>query len=303
MLACVRSAMLSAVRRSDRRRRGPRLDWAAVPGAVVGLPDAAVRRSATRPGRPPVLGVQLGPAPGHGPTWPTAGREEIGAGPRPSFALGLMTAGEELAGRRPRRRRRSRRTRPGRVAAPDSRRPGRWSTPCAGPARTAVLLAGRQRRQGALAAGTCAHILPAISLGQARAALKGRAGWPAPPTRPSRAPVAADDADAGDVVTDLSVVQGSPGGRRASRWPPPGAITCSWSGRRERARRSWPDASPSVLPPTARRRRGPGGDPDPLRRGAVPARTPRPGPSLPGAPPHGLGRRPRRWRKPSPVSR
>jgi magnesium chelatase family protein len=54
-------------------------------------------------------------------------------------------------------------------------------------------------------------VLPATSLAQARDALKGEAAWPPPPT----APVERQTEETDDDATDLSVVRGLAGGRKA----------------------------------------------------------------------------------------
>ena len=76
---------------------------------------------------------------------------------------------------------------------------------------SAVLLPADNAPEATLVGGM--RVFPATSLAQARAALKGEEDWPALPSRPARTP--ADNGDADDLVTDLAVVRGLSGGRKA----------------------------------------------------------------------------------------
>jgi magnesium chelatase family protein len=177
---------------------------------VVGLPDPAVRESRDRV-RAALLSSGL--------TWPLrrvtvnlapSGVRKSGPGLDLPFALGLMSASDELpdgvldgvgvigelgldGGLRPV---------PGVLAMVDALR--RVGT-------SAVLLPADNAPEAALVGGI--RVYPATSLGQVRAALKGEEPWPAPPAPPARPQPDADDAD--DLITDLSVVRGLPGGRKA----------------------------------------------------------------------------------------
>lgn len=207
MLACVRSAMLFGV-------EGFIVDVevhvsTGLPSyTVVGLPDAAVRESRDRV-RAALLSSGL--------SWPLrrvtvnlapSGVRKSGPGLDLPFALGLMAATGELPdqvldgvgvigelgldG--------SLRPVPGVLAMVDAL--GRSGT-------TAVLLPADNAAEAALVSGM--RVLPARSLAQVRDALKGEDEWPAPPTPLRRANDEVDD----DIVTDLSVVRGLAGGRKA----------------------------------------------------------------------------------------
>src|SRR5438067_4014691 len=209
MLASVRSAMLFGV-------EGLIVDVqvhvsTGLPSyTVVGLPDAAVRESRDRV-RAALLSSGL--------TWPLrrvtvnlapSGVRKSGPGLDLPFALGLMLAGEELPagvldgvgvigelgldG--------SLRPVPGVLAMADALRQAGTS---------AVLLPADNAPEATLVGGM--RVFPATSLAQARAALKGEEDWPALPSRPARTP--ADNGDADDLVTDLAVVRGLSGGRKA----------------------------------------------------------------------------------------
>jgi magnesium chelatase family protein len=208
MLACVRSAMLFGV-------EGFIVDVevhvsSGLPSyTVVGLPDAAVRESRDRV-RAALLSSGL--------TWPIrrvtvnlapSGVRKSGPGLDLPFALGLMMAADELPdgvledvgvigelgldG--------SLRAVSGVLAMVDALH---------GAGTSAVLLPAENAPEAALVTGM--RVLPATSLAQVRAALKGEEEWPAPPSQPQRSP--ADDLE-DDMVTDLSVVRGLAGGRKA----------------------------------------------------------------------------------------
>jgi magnesium chelatase family protein len=208
MLACVRSAMLFGV-------EGLIVDVevhvsSGLPSyTVVGLPDAAVRESRDRV-RAALLSSGL--------TWPIrrvtvnlapSGVRKSGPGLDLPFALGLMMAADELPegvlddvgvvgelgldG--------SLRPVPGVLAMVDALRHA---------GTTAVLLPAENAPEAALVNGM--RVLPATSLSQVRAALKGEEEWPAPPSQPQR--TSSDDLE-DDLVTDLSVVRGLAGGRKA----------------------------------------------------------------------------------------
>ena len=206
MLACVRSAMLFGV-------EGLIVDVevhvsSGLPSyTVVGLPDAAVRESRDRV-RAALLSSGL--------TWPIrrvtvnlapSGVRKSGPGLDLPFALGLMVAADELPegvldgvgvigelgldG--------SLRPVPGVLAMVDAlRRAGTG----------AVLLPAENAPEAALVTGV--RVLPATSLSQIRAALKGEEPWSVP-AEPERTSVDLED----DLVTDLSVVRGLAGGRKA----------------------------------------------------------------------------------------
>ena len=294
MLACVRSAMLFGV-------EGLIVDVqvhvsAGLPGyTVVGLPDAAVRESRDRV-RAALLSSGL--------SWPLrrvtvnlapSGVRKSGPGLDFPFALGLMMATDELPGGvldgvgvigelgldgslRPI---------PGVLAMVDAlRRAG----------TTSVLLPAENAPEASLVTGM--RVLPATSLAQARAALKGEEDWP-PPAAPSPRSQT-DDAD-DDIVTDLSVVRGLAGGRRALEVAAAGGHHLFMVGPAG-GRQDAPGPVHSVGSPSARRRRGSGGHPDPLRRRPAPARPACPIPSLQGAPPHRFGGRSRRRRPRSTVA-
>jgi magnesium chelatase family protein len=175
---------------------------------VVGLPDAAVRESRDRV-RAALLSTGL--------TWPLrrvtvnlapSGVRKSGPGLDLPFALGLMAATGELPdgvlegvgvigelgldG--------SLRPVPGVLAMVDAlQRSG----------TNAVLLPAGNAPEAALVTGM--RVLPATSLAQVRAALKGEEEWPAPPTLLRRD---GDDVN-DDIITDLAVVRGLASGRKA----------------------------------------------------------------------------------------
>jgi magnesium chelatase family protein len=175
----------------------------------VGLPDAAVRESRDRV-RAALLSSGL--------SWPQrrvtvnlapSGVRKSGPGLDLPFALGLMTASEELPagaldgigvigelgldG--------SLRPVPGVLAMVDALRRSRTGT---------ALLPADNAAEASLVTGM--RILPATSLGQIRAALKGEEDWPTPPSEPQRSNT--DDVE-DDILTDLAVVRGLAGGRKA----------------------------------------------------------------------------------------
>ena len=208
MLACVRSAMLFGV-------EGFVLDVevhvsTGLPSyTVVGLPDAAVRESRDRV-RAALLSSEL--------TWPLrrvtvnlapSGVRKSGPGLDLPFALGLMVASDELPagaldgigvigelgldG--------SLRPVPGVLAMADALyRSG----------TTTVLVPAANAPEAALVKGL--RVLPATTLAQLREALKGEAGWPAVPARPALEGSSEPD---DELTTDLAVVRGLGGGRRA----------------------------------------------------------------------------------------
>jgi magnesium chelatase family protein len=244
MLACVRSAMLFGV-------EGLIVDVqvhvsTGLPGyTFVGLPDAAVREARDRV-RAALLSSGL--------TWPQrrvtvnlapSGVRKSGAGLDLPFALGLMMASEELPagvldgiavigelgldG--------SLRPVPGVLAMVDAlRRSG----------TTAVLLPLESASEAGLVRGV--RILPAETLSEARAALKGEADWPAVP-EPVSTP--ADDDERGEVDPgpDLAVVRGLAGGRRALEVAAAGGHHLLMVGRPGAGKTLLARCLPSILPP------------------------------------------------------
>ncbi len=242
MLARVRSAMLFGV-------EGLIVDVevhvsTGLPGyTFVGLPDTAVRESRDRV-RAALLSSGL--------SWPQrrvtvnlapSGVRKSGAGLDLPFAVGLMTATDELPagvldgvgvigelgldG--------SLRPVPGVLAMVDAlRRAGTG----------AVLLPKENGPEAALVAGI--RILPAASLVEARAGLKGEAEW-APVTQP----VAGDDDERSDddLGPDLAVVRGLPGGRRAIEVAAAGGHHLLMVGRPGAGKTLLARCLPSILPP------------------------------------------------------
>lgn len=243
MLACVRSAMLFGV-------EGLIVDVqvhvsSGLPGyTFVGLPDTAVRESRDR-ARAALLSSGL--------TWPQrrvtvnlapSGVRKSGAGLDLPFALGLMTAAEELPagvldgvgvigelgldG--------SLRPVPGVLAMVDAlRRSG----------TNAVLLPIENGAEAALVGGI--RILAAASLVEARAGLKGEAEWAAVPE-----PAAgADEGERGDTESgpDLAVVRGLAGGRRAIEVAAAGGHHLLMVGRPGAGKTLLARCLPSILPP------------------------------------------------------
>jgi len=242
MLACVRSAMLFGV-------EGLIIDVqvhvsTGLPSyTVVGLPDAAVRESRDRV-RAALLSSGL--------TWPLrrvtvnlapSGVRKSGPGLDLPFALALMMAADELPdgvldgvavigelgldG--------TLRPVPGVLAMVDAlRRAG----------TSAVLLPADNAPEAALVTGM--RILPATSLAQARSALKGEEEWPPPPRSPRSL---MDGADGDDIVTDLSVVRGLAGGRKALEVAAAGAHHLFMVGPPGAGKTLLARCLPSVLPP------------------------------------------------------
>jgi magnesium chelatase family protein len=211
---------------------------------VVGLPDAAVRESRDRV-RAALLSSGL--------SWPLrrvtvnlapSGVRKSGPGLDLPFALGVMTAAEELPagvldgvgvigelgldG--------SLRPIPGVLAMVDTLRRSGIS---------AVLLPAGNGAEAALISGV--RVLPATTLAQARAALKGEADWPPPSTRPPGNHT--DEADADDIVTDLGVVRGLAGGRKALEVAAAGGHHLFMVGPPGAGKTLLARCLPSVLPP------------------------------------------------------
>jgi len=242
MLACVRSAMLFGV-------EGLIVDVevhvsTGLPSyTVVGLPDAAVRESRDRV-RAALLSSGL--------TWPIrrvtvnlapSGVKKSGPGLDLPFALGLMMAADELPGGvldnvgvigelgldgslRPV---------PGVLAMVDAlRRNG----------TTSVLLPGENAPEAALVSGM--RVLPASSLVQVRAALKGEEEWPTP-AAPRQTGQGDEPGD--DIVTDLSVVRGLAGGRKALEVPAAGGHHLFMVGPPGAGKTLLARCLPSILPP------------------------------------------------------
>ena len=243
MLACVRSAMLFGV-------EGFIVDVqvhvsTGLPSyTFVGLPDAAVRESRDRV-RAALLSSGL--------SWPQrrvtvnlapSGVRKSGPGLDLPFALGLMTAAEELPagvldgvgvigelgldG--------SLRPVPGVLAMVDAlQRSG----------AAAVLLPVGNAAEAALVGNV--RVLPATSLSEARAALKGEGDW-------ARIPEAADetrDERPGDdeVGPDLAVVRGLSGARRALEVAAAGGHHLLMVGRPGAGKTLLARCLPSILPP------------------------------------------------------
>jgi magnesium chelatase family protein len=210
---------------------------------VVGLPDAAVRESRDRV-RAALLSSGL--------TWPLrrvtvnlapSGIRKSGPGLDLPFALGLMVAADELPdgvldgvgvigelgldG--------SLRPVPGVLAMVDALR--RTGT-------SAVLLPAENAPEAMLVGGM--RVLPATSLGQTRSALKGEEDWPAPPTPPARPH---DEFDADELITDLSVVRGLAGGRKALQLAAAGGHHLFMVGPPGAGKTLLARCLPSILPP------------------------------------------------------
>ena len=242
MLACVRSAMLFGV-------EGFIVDVevhvsTGLPSyTVVGLPDAAVRESRDRvraalltSGLPwPVRRVTVNLAP--------SGVRKSGPGLDLPFALGLMLASDELPegvldgvgvigelgldG--------TLRRVPGVLAMVDAMR--RSGT-------TSVLLPAENAQEAGLVTGM--RVLPATSLSQIRAALKGEDDWPSPPTEHLRS--GSDDLD-DDLITDLAIVRGLVGGRKALEVAAAGGHHLFMVGPPGAGKTLLARCLPSVLPP------------------------------------------------------
>ncbi|HEV3363685.1 MAG TPA: YifB family Mg chelatase-like AAA ATPase [Acidimicrobiia bacterium] len=211
----------------------------------VGLPDAAVREARDRV-RAALLSSGL--------SWPQrrvtvnlapSGVRKSGPGLDLPFALGLMTASEELPagvldgvgvvgelgldG--------SLRPIPGVLAMVDAlRRSG----------AAAVLVPAANAAEAALVDGV--RILPASSLGQARDALKGEANWGSVPESPAETAVDDDPGD-DDTGPDLAVVRGLAGARRALEVAAAGGHHLLMVGRPGAGKTLLARCLPSILPP------------------------------------------------------
>ena len=251
-----------------------------LPGfTVVGLPDAAVRESRDRvraafasSGLPwPRRRVTVNLAPsgmrkgGAGLDLPIAVGVLVASGVLDAAAVaGLAFVGElGLDG--------SLRGVPGRARA--GRRAGRRP---GGGGR------GRRRRGGS---ASDADVVTAPTPGRGRGPLHR----PAPVAEPTRLRAGAP----GDGAVGVGAAATSPtcaascSPAAPSRWPPPAATTCSWSGRRVPARPCSPPGCPTCCPIStpARPARSPGSGPSPPKSASRSGRTPgRPS----GAPHHGL---------------
>lgn len=244
MLACVRSAMLFGV-------EGLIVDVQVHVSTglpcytFVGLPDAAVREARDRV-RAALLSSGL--------SWPQrrvtvnlapSGVRKSGPGLDLPFALGLMTAAEELPagvlegvgvigelgldG--------SLRPVPGVLAMVDAlRRSG----------AAAVLVPADNAAEAALVGGI--RVLPARSLAEAREALKGEGDWAPVPASPAET---ADGAGAGDDERgpDLAVVRGLAGARRSLEVAATGAHHLLMVGRPGAGKTLLARCLPSILPP------------------------------------------------------
>jgi magnesium chelatase family protein len=244
LLACVRSAMLFGV-------EGLVVDVqvhvsTGLPSyTFVGLPDTAVRESRDRV-RAALLSSGL--------SWPQrrvtvnlapSGVRKSGPGLDLPFALGLMTASEELPagvldgvgvigelgldG--------SLRPVPGVLAMADAlRRAG----------TTTVLVPAGNAAEAALV--TAMRVLPASSLSQAREALKGESDWARIPAPSESGP--GDERDAEDETgPDLGVVRGLATGRRALEVAAAGGHHLLMVGRPGAGKTLLARCLPSILPP------------------------------------------------------
>lgn len=244
MLASVRSAMLFGV-------EGLVVDVqvhvsTGLPSyTFVGLPDAAVREARDRV-RAALLSSGL--------SWPQrrvtvnlapSGVRKSGPGLDLPFALGLMTASDELPGGaldgigvigelgldgslRPV---------PGVLAMVDAlRRAG----------MAAVLVPAGNAAEAALVGDM--RVLPARSLTEVRAALKGEGDW-APASAPSDAGTDDDSAGDDDAIPDLAVVRGLAGGRRALEVAAAGGHHLLMVGRPGAGKTLLARSLPSILPP------------------------------------------------------
>jgi magnesium chelatase family protein len=244
MLACVRSAMLFGV-------EGLIVDVqvhvsTGLPSyTFVGLPDAAVREARDRV-RAALLSSGL--------SWPQrrvtvnlapSGVRKSGPGLDLPFALGLMTASEELPagvldgvgvvgelgldG--------SLRPIPGVLAMVDAlRRSG----------AAAVLVPAENAAEAALV--DTVRILPARCLAEARDALKGEADWAPVPASPAVAAVERERGD-DDTGPDLTVVRGLTGGRKALEVAAAGGHHLLMVGRPGAGKTLLARCLPSILPP------------------------------------------------------
>jgi len=244
MLACVRSAMLFGV-------EGLIVDVQVHVSTglpcytFVGLPDAAVREARDRV-RAALLSSGL--------SWPQrrvtvnlapSGVRKSGAGLDLPFALGLMTASEELPagvldgvgvvgelgldG--------SLRPIPGVLAMVDALRSS---------GAGAVLVPADNAAEAALVGGV--RVLPARSLTEARDALKGEGDWAPPPPSPADPAL---DGEAGDDATgpDLGVVRGLAGARTALEVAAAGGHHLLMVGRPGAGKTLLARCLPSILPP------------------------------------------------------
>jgi magnesium chelatase family protein len=209
----------------------------------VGLPDAAVREARDRV-RAALLSSGL--------SWPQrrvtvnlapSGVRKSGPGLDLPFALGLMTASEELPagvldgvgvigelgldG--------SLRPVPGVLAMVDALRRAGVS---------AVIVPAGNAAEAALVRQT--RVLPATTLAEARAALKGEGDWAAIPARASEADGEPGDDDAGP---DLAVVRGLTGARRALEVAAAGGHHLLMVGRPGAGKTLLARCLPSILPP------------------------------------------------------
>jgi magnesium chelatase family protein len=211
----------------------------------VGLPDAAVRESRDRV-RAALLSSGL--------SWPLrrvtvnlapSGVRKSGPGLDLPFALGLMTASDELPGGvldgvgvigelgldgslRPV---------PGVLAMVDALRRSGVS---------AVVVPAGNAAEAALVTGV--RILPATTLVEARDALKGEGDWATPSESPAQMP---DDDGPGDddAPPDLAVVRGLAGGRRALEVAAAGGHHLLMVGRPGVGKTLLARCLPSILPP------------------------------------------------------
>jgi magnesium chelatase family protein len=110
---------------------------------------------------------------------------------------------------------------------------------------TAVLLPTDNAAEAGLVGGL--RIFPATSLAQVRGALKGEEDWPPPPPCPPQNQT--DETDADDIITDLSVVRGLAGGRKALEVAAAGGHHLFMVGPPGAGKTLLARCIPSVLPP------------------------------------------------------
>lgn len=242
MLACVRSAMLFGVEGLIVHVE-VHVSTGLPSYTVVGLPDTAVKESRDRV-RAALLSSGL--------SWPIrrvtvnlapSGVRKSGPGLDLPFALGLMMAADELPdgvldgvgvigelgldG--------SLRPVPGVLAMVDAlRRSG----------TEAVLLPADNAEEASLVTGM--RVLPARSLAQIRAALKGEEEWPPPPE--SKIESGTEDVE-DELVTDLAVVRGLASGRKALEVAAAGGHHLFMVGPPGAGKTLLARCLPSVLPP------------------------------------------------------